>query len=242
MPAYLRTVRSPLEAVTLDDSTRPASLAEAYASMAAEVARGRWAGWKLGGTNHGSRAAFQVNELYFGAIDAEEVRDRPARAPGYPLYELKGEVEVAVRIDASGEGFDAWCVALEMPSSPITNLVPSGVAALVADRCAAGALLIGPIQPRETIAATQSAHFTLEIAGETASTGTWDDLVAPPQRCFEDFLILARKLGFTPAPGQWVATGGITKCIAFAVGQRVRVLLDGEPVLDFVADEGLDHG
>jgi len=35
-------------------------------------------------------------------------------------------------------------VALEMPSSPITDML--GVRALVADRCAAGALLLGPPQ------------------------------------------------------------------------------------------------
>jgi len=234
---YFRQEKSPLSAITLGGDATPASLAEAYAGMAVEIGRepARWGAWKLGGTNFGSQAAFNVTRGYFGAIDRSEILLAPAVAPGFPLFEIKGEVEVALRIGADGTGFDAWCICLEMPSSPITNLLEAGVNALVADRCAAGALLLGAEQSVETIGAIDKARFTLEINGEAASVGTLADLVASPQACLDDFRALAAETGFTPKVGDWVATGGITKCIAFEPGAHVRVLFNEEVVLDFMA-------
>jgi len=235
--SYLRQERSPLSAVTLGGDTAPASLSDAYAAMAVEIGRDsqRWGAWKLGGTNYGSQAAFNVTRGYFGAIDRSEILSQPSIAPGFALFEVKGEVEVALRIAADGQGFDAWCVCLEMPSSPITNLPEAGVAALVADRCAAGALLLGAEKPVASLSETENAHFTLEIDGEAASVGTLADLVAPPVACLEDFLTLAAETGFQPKAGDWVATGGITKCIAFKPGAHVRVLFNEDVVLDFTA-------
>lgn len=234
---YLRQERSPLSAVAFGGDTTPASLADAYAGMAGEISREpeRWGAWKLGGTNFGSQAAFNVTRGYFGAIDRTEILSQPSVAPGFPLFEIKGEVEVGLRIGADGKGFDAWCVCLEMPSSPITNLLEAGVAALVADRCAAGALLLGAERMVETIGAIDTARFTLEINGAIASVGTLADLVAMPQACLDDFRALAAETGFHPKAGDWVATGGITKCIAFDPGSHVRVLFNDEVVLDFTA-------
>ena len=234
---YLRQERSPLSAVTLGGDTTPASLSAAYAGMAVEIGRepDRWAAWKLGGTNYGSQAAFNVTRGYFGAIDRTEILWEPAIAPGFPLFEIKGEVEVALRIAADGQGFDAWCVCLEMPSSPITNLLEAGVAALVADRCAAGALLLGAEKPVSRLNETESASFTLEIDGGAASVGTLADLVASPADCLEDFLALAAETDFKPKAGDWVATGGITKCVAFKPGAHVRVLFNEDVALDFTA-------
>ena len=234
---YLRQERSPLSAVTLGGDTTPASLPAAYAGMAVEIGHepDRWDAWKLGGTNFGSQAAFNVTRGYFGAIDRTEILREPVLAPGFPLFEIKGEVEVALRIAADGQGFDAWCVCLEMPSSPIINLMEVGVSALVADRCAAGALLLGAEKPVSSLNETQSARFTLEIDGAAASVGTLADLVASPAACLEDFLALAAETGFKPKAGDWVATGGITKCIAFKPGAHVRVLFNEDIVLDFTA-------
>jgi 2-keto-4-pentenoate hydratase len=234
---YFRQERSPLSAITLGGDTTPATLADAYAGMAVEIAREpvRWGAWKLGGTNYGGQAAFNVTRGYFGAIDRSEILLEPAIAPGFPLFEIKGEVEVALRIAADGQSFDAWCVCLEMPSSPITNLLEAGVNALVADRCAAGALLLGAEKPVSSLSETENAHFTLEIDGEAASVGTLADLVASPAACLDDFLALAAETGFAPKAGDWVATGGITKCIAFKPGAQVRVLFNEEAVLDFTA-------
>ncbi|SEA65164.1 hypothetical protein [Rubrimonas cliftonensis] len=237
---YHRRERSPLLPVLLDAQTAPRSLAEAYAAMAAQAAAtpGSWTAWKLGGTNAASRAAFGVATPYFGALHRDEVLDRPAAAPGFALFELRGEVEPAVRIAPSGEGFDACCVALEMPSSPVADLPSVGVAALVADRCAAGALLLGPASPPAAMAALEAGRLTLEIDGAAAGEGGLDALVASPAACLADFLALARGLGFAPRPGDWVALGGVTPCLDLPEGARVRVLLDDAAQLDFTVSAG----
>lgn len=245
---YLRRDRSPLTRFDLGPEGCFTSLAAAYDALG-EMARARpdrWAGWKLGGTNHASRAAFGVSEGYFGPIDREEVlvasagtpAEIPAAAPGFALAELKGEVEVALRLGPDGETADAWAVALEMPSSPIRNLPEAGVAALVADRCAAGALVLGP--PRTgPVPDLAAARFVQELNGQEAATGGMADLVASPAALLAEFVTLARRHAMPLAPGQWVATGGITPCIAYAANDRLRILVDGQAELDLIIGTGI---
>lgn len=234
--AYLRRERSPLTAVTVSPDDAPASLDAAYAAIAAQTGRTPdvWRAWKLGGSNHASRAAFGVDRLYYGAIHEDEILTTPDRAPGFDLIGLQGEVEIALRLGADGATPDAWCVALEMPASPVTNLPGAGVAVLVADRCAAGALLLGPAQPMDTLSTMASATFSLQADGETIATGSWQDLVAPPSACLADFIELAAGHGIAPRPGDWVATGGITPCKPLPEGARVAVLANDSIALDFL--------
>lgn len=232
------------------------SLEAAYGALGA-MARAepwRWAAWKLGGTNHGSRAAFAVSAGYFGPIDARELRipslavprgesvPESVPAPLRPLAELKGEVELALRIGPDGHHPDAWAVALEMPASPIRNLPGAGVAALVADRCAAGELLLGParaIDAGNPLPSFAGARFTQECDGTEVASGTVaGDLVAPPAMLLAEFLDLAAHHDMPVAPGHWVATGGITPCIPYVPGQRIRVLLDGIAELDLRIGNG----
>jgi 2-keto-4-pentenoate hydratase len=236
---YLRRDRSPLGARRLAPGELPVSLDAAYAGMAALTAAepGRWGGWKLGGSNHASRAAFGVDRLYYGAIDCTEILDRPVRAPGFPLAELKGEVEIALRIAPGGVGYDAWCIALEMPSSPLLGLPGIGVAALVADRCAAGALLLGPVR-EGPLPDLSAARFAQEIDGTLQGESGIDALVAPPADLLADFRALAADHGAPVAAGHWVATGGITPCLPYRPGARVRIFHDGAAVIDTVIDTG----
>ncbi len=158
----------------------------------------------------------------------------PTKAPGIALCELKGEVEIALRIDSSGTNYDAWCVALEMPASSIFNLPQAGVAALIADRCAAGALILGPVRQGRLPPLTGSC-FQLRINGETKSVASLDALTASPDILFQQFLNIARRHGFTPAANDWVATGGITACRDFQIGDQIDVLLDDTPHISFQA-------
>lgn len=232
---YRRVERSPTDAVTLSQADVPATLADAYGltHKVCDTDWLRWGGWKLGGTNAGSRVTFGVEQLYFGALDRTEIAIQPDRAPAFPLFELKGEVEIALRVDKTGKGHDAWCVALEMPSSPISNLAESGVNALVADRCAAGVLLLGPIRKERLPDLTQS-RFVLEIDGKAADDSSLSSLTDTPEQLLHDFVRIAASLDFVVKPGDWVSTGGITACVPFTPGAHVRVLLDGNAILDFV--------
>lgn len=239
---YLRLDRPDPEPLQLIPADLPADLDGTYTGLARLTAAEptRWGAWKLGGTNAGSRAAFRVDRLYYGAIAQNEILHTstvcPLAAPGVPLAELKGEVEIALRISADGRGWDAWCVALEMPASPIMGLVDLGVVALVADRCAAGALVLGPAQ--EGPLPGPQARLRQDIDGTPAGEGTVALLTAPPTDLLAEFLEMARAHGAPVAPGQWVATGGITPCLSYRPGQHILVRLDEVPVFDLTINTG----
>lgn len=239
---YLRIDRPAPAPLHLRPADLPAGLDGAYAGLARLTAAepSRWGAWKLGGTNAGSRAAFRVDRLYYGAIAQDEILCSPPEgrlaAPGVPLAELKGEVEIALRISADGRGWNAWCVALEMPASPIAGLVDLGVVALVADRCAAGALVLG--QAQEGPLPGPQARLRQDIDGVPAGEGTVALLTAPPADLLTEFLDMARAHGAPVAPGQWVATGGITPCLPYHPGQHVRICLEEVPVLDLTIATG----
>lgn len=236
---YLRGLIPPPGPVSLSEKQLFGSLDATYAAVGASLAKSpdRWGGWKLGGSNHASRKAFGVSELYYGALAHEEILTNPDHAPCADLYEVKGEVEIALRIAPDGQGYDAWCVALEMPSSPIANLLECGVRALVADRCAAGVLLLGPVSTG-ALPPLDQAVLTLEQDAETLDSAGLGSLTAPPEQQLKDFLDLSRAHGVKTRPGDWVATGGITRCCDFSAGARVRVLLDGAVQLDVEITRG----
>lgn len=227
---YFRSDLRPSERFHLHSSDTPGDLTEAYDLL--RRLDWDWRGWKLGGSNHATRAAFGVSTPYFGPLHASEILYTPEEAPLLPLCEMKGEVEIALRIDATGSGYDAWCVALEMPASAIENLPAAGVAALVADRCGAGALLLGRVRSG-ALPAMDAARFALLGNGVSLSEAGPETLSGPPPDILRDFLESARALGFSPSAGDWVATGGITSCCDFAEGDRVTVTLNGIPELDF---------
>jgi len=234
---YLRGETPPKAPLVLSEAALFADLDATYRAMAGLLNRDPtlWRGWKLGGTNHASRQAFDVSELYYGALSGAEILTSPDRAPNLPLADLRGEVELALRIGADGQGHDAWCVALEMPSSPITDMLGLGVRALVADRCAAGALLLGPLQ---TGPLPDACALVLEQDGVVLDRAGLENLIAPPAQLLTDFLTMGRAHNLPLAPGQWVATGGITACCDLREGGRVRVLCDDSPALEFTATRG----
>jgi 2-keto-4-pentenoate hydratase len=236
---YLRQSLRPTARFALAPAEAPADLGAAYAGILKlmEAGPGGWAGWKLGGSNHATRAAFDVHQPYFGPLHVSELMQTPRAAPGRPLCELQGEVEIALRINPDGDGYDAWCVALEMPASALTNLPAAGVAALVADRCGAGALLLGPLR-EAPLPDLSVARFRLCRGDATLSEAGIDALSGAPAALLGEFVDLARGLGFAPEPGDWVATGGITACCALAAGETITVWRDDTPELEFRVETG----
>lgn len=242
--SYVRHLAQPMSGVWLEADDAPANLEAAYTAITAELRRDplRWRAWKLGGTNAATRAAFQVRELYYGALAEDEIVEEPGVAPGFPLFEKKGEVEIALRVGPGGRGYDAWCLSLEMPSSPILNLPAAGVAALVADRCGAGALVLGPVR-EGAVPSFEHARFALVVDGTTVSSSGVEALTGSPASILDDFLHLAHAHGLAPRAGDWVATGGITACCPLPEGAHVEVKLDGRAEISFRASyEPGDHG
>ncbi|MDB2578160.1 hypothetical protein N9Y00_03785 [Tateyamaria sp.] len=238
----MRTEKRPMESFVLSEKDAPYSLEEAYNSIAAELKRVGWpiGGWKVGGSNHATCATFDVQTPYYGALLTEEIMSatKAAPCPGYPMVEWKGEVEFALRISADGRGYDGWCLALEMPSSPLGNLPGVGVAALVADRCGAGALLLGKIHDGK-LPELEGKKLVLEADGVQLDEADSSALTAAPEEILAEVLDLLRQHGHTPEAGQWVATGGVTGCHQLSRAGQLRVTFDGIDMLNAVLSDGL---
>jgi 2-keto-4-pentenoate hydratase len=124
-----------------------------------------------------------------------------------------------------------------MPASPLANLAELGVVALVADRCAAGCLVLGPTTSGSL--PTSESRFRQEIDGVIVGEGSLSCLSAPPEVLFAEFIALAREHGAPVSAGDWVATGGITPCAPYRSGQRVTVHIDDVAVIDVTIDASI---
>jgi 2-keto-4-pentenoate hydratase len=218
------------------------SLIEAYKFVKSflEGNNQKVAAWKLGGTNKKTQDAFNVGEAYYGPIFASELSTVMGVQGVMPdLRLLKGEAELAVRLTSFGADernadsndpgliFDQWAVAIEFPYSVFSDLPSAGVAALVVDRCAAGALMLGPSQeglPPEEFC------VTIDVNGEQESSGTQDAMLLHPIDAALEFRALAFEHGFELNASQWISTGGLTSCLRMNRGDVVTLKYDGQLV------------
>lgn len=248
---YARQGVTPTQSFVLDRGACPESLTAGYAGLQTVLSgqTGYGSAWKLGGTTATTRAVFGVDCPYFGVLHDSEVLVTPKVGPHLPLIELKAEAEMCLRLGpavdmlaqtgwkalddiAPSALFDAWCWGLEFPSSPIDNLVDCGAAALVADRCAAGALVLGPLQhstghwPNDTLVIRQD--------GEDMATGNLGSLLDAPEVSLHMFLQEAVHHRFHPRSGQWVASGGLTPCVPLREGAQVQLIAGHSVVLVMV--------
>jgi 2-keto-4-pentenoate hydratase len=215
-------------------------LDDAYSVMSSAIQNSNQAvgAWKLGGTNQKTQNTFKVSEPYFGALFCDEVIFITEKKGSIPLLpSLKGEAEIALRISEFGAQkhnsgsddasliFDAWSVAIEFPYSVFSDIPDSGIEALVADRCAAGALVLGPVNvglPPEEFS------ISIEIVGAAKSCGNQEDLLMSPVDAALDFRKRAFCGEFDLEAGQWVSTGGITACLRLNKYDTVKLEFCGE--------------
>ncbi|KZL16322.1 2-keto-4-pentenoate hydratase [Pseudovibrio sp. Ad26] len=245
---YVRRANMPQKFVQMSGLNVPQSLDEAYSLIRHQGIQDHLeiGGWKLGGTTRSTQSIFKVDELYFGALDSTEIAHVPTLAPTRKLLQSRAEVEIAFRISSTVNPtpiqevpienlFDQWCVAVEMPSSPIENIAEFGVETLIADRCAAGFLVLGkPYSLRSSqIQPWHEASLCLFQDDQKLAEGTSDQLVWPAEECARRFLLSALEKDFQPRPGQWISTGGITPCVSIEEGARISIQRDGILELEF---------
>lgn len=212
-----------------------ADLSPAYGAVRNVVSNSgqRIAAWKLGGTTHSTKALFNVDQLYFGPLYAQEIYGHGDRVD-LTLAESKVEIELAARINASVDGADSWCLCAELPSSPIADMPSAGASALVSDRCAAGALVLGPQADTSYANGLASADaIELRVNGTCVASGSLSALTTLPHAIVRDFLHLAPQHGFHPQPGQWIATGGLTPCVEVPRHAHIDVMANGKQALSF---------
>ena len=253
MKPYFRRGITPTSSFQLEEAYVPKNLEQAYALIRTytEENPGFPAAWKLGGTTPATQQVFDAKRVYFGAMHSSEVLHRPFYAPELDLCELKVEAEIALRIshtankimskgpsailDANAiDLFDAWCWALELPSSPIENLLECGLRALVADRCAAGALVLGECQTMHQ-KPWRGGKLQLLENGKPLCDGGVQALTDQPEECARDFLVEASKLSYCPRGGQWISTGGLTPCMPINEEALIELFHDDERVLSFTS-------
>lgn len=257
MTGFVRREITPLESVTLTKDQMPTSLTQAYERVKAVIAgdAGYGAAWKLGASTPPAQKALGLDEVLFAPLHAREVVCADQPVPGFKTLSLNAEGEIALRISEKGESlfakgeavlaasalsdlFDGWCVAAEMPSGSLTNGGDFGVEAIVLDRCAAGALVLGPAYAYGPETKWQGQRLSLVQDGVELASGTAADLVDSADAVAKQFLLLACRYGFQPRAGQWISTGGIVPCQPLKEGADVTLFYDGQAELSFRTGSG----
>tara|TARA_B100001093_G_scaffold495319_1_gene539679 strand:+ start:1255 stop:2031 length:777 start_codon:yes stop_codon:yes gene_type:complete len=249
--SYLRSTTSPLNPITLDETQIPETLTDAYELVRKEILidSGFVACWKLGGTNYVTQDKFNTNQLYFGPMHSKEIFINPREAPKYKMFELKGELEIAFRISDKAinfnekkslkgiklsELFDYWCIAYELPSSPILNLDQLGLKALILDRCASGAIVLSPMMTYYENMDWGNVKLTLKVNHKKIANANIDSLIKRPDEIAREFIELSTGLGFKLKEKQWISTGGLTECMNLMENDLVSIFFDENKVIEFI--------
>lgn len=206
------------------------------------------AAWKLGATTAATRETFSTDAIYFGAIFDDEVWFAGQGAAHTPPPVFRAEAEIALRLASdvtpdeaafiaanapSTALFDAWSPALEAPYSSIGNIPEVGLPALLADRCAAGALFLGAARGDVRDLSIDSEIAILIGGNVVASARGSKALLMSPIEAARGFIAVAGRQGIALSRGQWISTGGITPCIDLPIdGTTVGLAFAGEMVFD----------
>jgi len=217
----------------------PATLEKAYQIQKQNSADlGCIQGWKLGCTTSQARQLFATSSTCYGAIYEAGVM---SAANDLALPELiaspMGEVEVCFRLSSAvtrlGEYdlkntpvdtfIDTVMPSIELPWS-VFPLPGAGLNVLVADSCAAGALITGEELPwEESKLALFNGSVVLRTDCAVLAEGRVENIVDGPLQALLDFLMLAQQHKLKLSTGQVVATGGCTPCVPLVSGKYLHV-------------------
>lgn len=207
---------------------RPASELEAI-KAALEQAGTLPPAWKLGGTNALTRDMFQVGRAYFGPLRADELVTGEIELAG--MVAPKVEPEFCVVFDADldpdrhgGEPaalrrvLGGVALGLEIPDTILRAPPQAGVFSLIADRCAAGRLVLGDWLPVDTLEELQALPVVMTGPDGTRSEGHGDWLIGGALAGVADMLESLRGLVDRVPAGTVIATGGLAPAMPLASG------------------------
>jgi len=215
----------------------PEDIHEAYTiqKLVIEQLQNKVLGWKLGGTNPKTQAIFKCDSGYLGPIFSIG-----ETTPTYFDNEkLRGEAELTFRIskeiynlnmnnilDSPLIYFDAVYPSIEFPHSQINNFHEVGMLPLIADLCGTGHLVVGQsIDIMEM--PDKPVDAKVKLATSELARGNSANLVGSYQTALSDFLKLVLEYSLRIAPGQLVASGGITDCIFLPKHEKIDVEFSG---------------
>ena len=198
-------------------------------------------GWKLGGTNRETRKIFGTNNLYYGRLLEgtlfEDIHD--VKLPDF--FQVAGEAEVIFRfnraietisdpvitVDTVKRYLESVAVGVEFPDTFIRDVPRYGLSALLADNCAAGALVTGYFMDINSVAIDELNSVRIECEGKCIASGSTKNILGGLFFVMANFINLAVKHNLTLAGGQVVATGGCTPCISIPLGRVISVDFSG---------------
>lgn len=221
----------------------PDSLEQAYLIQDEIAKRLQWnvGGWKLGGTNQGTRRKFGCRTAYYGPIDRHKIisvqnTDRfewifpgPIRAEAELSFRLSGNVNFINKLKSIEDVLkyvDACAPSLEIPYCTISDLGKTGLQGLVADLCGSGYLVTG--NPIAIDSFNLKCHHSIQMRqNDNLFLGSTSNIIASPVQALFEFFNLAKEHNLSLEPGQWVATGGCTSCVEFLSGSSISVEFSG---------------
>lgn len=199
----------------------PSTMADAL-DIASTLHGGPVTAWKLGGTNAATRAVFNVEGPYFGPLRADEVFESSAtlNQADYPAP-LLAEPEIAVAFERDFPAMAerrrlediantiAWVApSIELPASVLNHPPSAGVHWLVADRCAAGALVVGPKMPAGDLDTLEQADISIMMDGHHIRAEQ-NTLIGGVLGTLQDMLAVFGDHNIALPKGVIIATGGL---------------------------------
>ncbi len=208
-------------------------LAAGYAIAARSRDPAGAAAFKLGGTTQATRTAFSVSRAYAGPLRGDQLIHAGQALPqGLVNPVVEPEILLAFAVpfapqtgrrdeDALRAALSWVAIGLEVPATPVMGLPQTGVGWLLADCCAAGALVIGEHLPPEQLDVLSQARVSLQV-GDQSSEGAATRLLDGALGAVADILSVFGETGWTVASGVPFATGGLAPALPIANGQTAR--------------------
>lgn len=208
----------------------PVDLDEAYRVQHEVLTQLGWCvgGWKLGGTNTGTRSKFSCTNAYYGPIEQRKIIFSEIEnsfdwdLPG----SLRGEAEISVRLTSKVNMLselssledvfayvDLLAPSLECPYCTIADIQSAGLGALISDLCGSGYLILGKIVPVNPMMLKRNQIIEISQLGNDAEVGNTGNIIGSPVQALFEFLNLAFEHKLDLRAGQWIATGGCTSCV-----------------------------
>ncbi len=178
--------------------------------------------WKLGGTTQSTRQTFGVAVPYFGPLKATEVHTSGSSVFKSEMIIPVVEPEIVIALnrdiepisnplstEAVLELIDWVSIGLELPDNCLGNPAEAGVQWLVADRCAAGALVVADPMAPNCLSELEAGDVKLQFGDKVVSNASAGNIIGGVLSAFSEALEQFAVYGITLKKSQLFATGGL---------------------------------
>lgn len=204
--------------------------------------------WKLGGTTMATRNTFSVSVPYFGPLKADEVHKSGVQLNKSDFIAPVVEPEIVVCLarditepvsfleECVPETFIEWIAfGMELPDTCLGNAAEAGVNWLVADRCAAGALILGEQLPLAVLTRLEQSAVSLFFDEDCVSEAPAGNIIGGVLASLDEAVREFLRYDIVLKKGQLISTGGLCPAKPLPeTGASVRAILgDAEVVFEF---------